>query len=395
MAINKVDINLTSALNEDKIDGTYGSFIPKNRYTEFSDYLSQNLNIYEKDVGVKNPRCKVVGILDPTGTKPQVASYSWTRSDTQGLSTDTMRILQAKVICPNGPKSILPYPSNVAEPDLENQDPFIKSLHTTAFIEFDSSKTQVQLGLLDEVVIEYVGNDKSEAKIIEIFRINNRTPQSNETNPQGAFDESDGRTISDTKANTTGDVTQDLSNNALSDKPTSKCGNGTSYPLEDCKTAKFDANGQTATLHPVFWNNVNNLLNKIKENEKVSIPHSETIRSQQKQYGYRLQRCPAALEKLGEKRFRTEPWDVLKANGPCLNNDDVGAVEGAYASNHLKGLAIDFRLDVPCSSIGKDLSLYERCRATSLYFKLLTKYASEFSVINLIKEPWHWSHNGR
>jgi len=397
MAINKVDINLTNALNEDNIDGSYGAFIPKNRYAEFSDYLSQNLNIYEKTVGVKNPRCKVVKVIEGTGFIPQVASYSWTRTNTQELSTNNMRIIQAKVICPNGPRGVVPYPSDVINPSIENQDPFITSLHTTAFLEFDSTKNQFGLAPLDEVIIEYVGNDRSEAKILEIFRINNRTPQSNETNPQTAFNNSDGTTVSDAQSNTTGDVTQDNSNNALSDKPTGKCGikGNTTYPLEDCKTAKFDANGQMATLHPLFWDKVNKLLNKIKEAEGVTIPHSETIRSQQKQYGYRLKRCPDALQKLGEKRFRTEPWDVLKANGPCLNNDDVGAVEGAYASNHLKGLAIDFTLGVPCSSIGKNRSLYERCRATSLYFKLLTKYASEFSVINLTREPWHWSFNGR
>ena len=199
MAINKVDINLTNALNEDNIDGTYGAFIPKNRYTEFSDYLSQNLNIYEKTVGVKNPRCKVVKVIEGTGLIPQVASYSWTRTNTQELSTNKMRIIQAKVICPNGPRGVVPYPSDVVNPSIENQDPFITSLHTTAFLEFDSTKNQIELAPLDEVIIEYVGNDRSEAKILEVFRINNRTAQSNEPNPQTAFNNSDGTTLGNTK----------------------------------------------------------------------------------------------------------------------------------------------------------------------------------------------------
>lgn len=394
MAINKVDINLTTALNEDNIDGTYGSFIPKNHYVEFSDYLSQNLNTYEKTVGVKNPRCKVVKLIDTTSNSPQVASYSWTRTNTQELSTNNMRIIQAKVICPNGPRGVVPYPSDVANPSVENQDPFINSLHTTAFLEFDSTKNQIQLAVLDEVIIEYVGNDRSEAKILEVFRINNRTPQSNETNPQTAFNDSDGTTVGDTKANTTGDVTQKVSNN-VTDTSNKKCGdNSKKYPLEDCKSAKLDANGQTATLHPVFWEKINNLLNKIKQNENYTIKIGESIRSKESQLAVRKRRCPAALEKKGEQWLKTATWTEVLQNGPCLDATPTGAVEGSYASNHLKGLAVDFTMDTGCPARNVNLSNYEKCRRTSKVFIFLNKYANEFEVKNLITEPWHWSSNG-
>jgi hypothetical protein len=396
MAINKVDINLSTALNEDNVDGTYGTFIPKNRYTEFSDYLSQNLNTYEKNVGVKNPRCKVVGILDTTGNKPQVASYSWTRSDTQGLSTDTMRIIQVKVICPNGPRSIVPYPSDVVNSNIENQDPFIKSLHTTAFLEFDSSKVQVQLALLDEVIIEYIGNDKSEAKILEVFRINNRTAQSSEPNPQTAFGGSDGTTLADANSNTTGDVNQKVSNNAPSNTSNKKCGikDNKKYPLQDCTSAKLDANGQIATLHPVYWNKINDLLNKIKQNENYTIKVGESIRSKESQLAARKRRCPAALQKKGEEWLKTARWSEVLKNGPCVDATPTGAVEGAYASNHLKGLAVDFTMDVGCPASNVNRASYDRCRSVSRVFTLLNKYANEFEVQNLITEPWHWSSNG-
>jgi hypothetical protein len=396
MAINKVDINLSTALNEDNVDGTYGAFIPKNRYTELSDYLSPNLNTYEKNVGVKNPRCKVVGIYDSTSNKPQVGSYSWTRRNTQGLSTDTMRIIQVKVICPNGPRSIVPYPSDVANPSIENQDPFIKSLHTTAFLEFDSSKVQVQIALLDEVIIEYIGNDRSEAKILEVFRINNRTAQGNETNPQSAFDGADGTTLSDAKSNTTGDVQQKVSNNAT-DTSNKKCGtsNSKEYPSEDCKSAKLDANGQIATLHPVYWEKINNLLNKIKQNENYTIKIGESIRSKESQLAARKRRCPAALEKKGEQWLKTATWTEVLQNGPCLDATPTGAVEGSYASNHLKGLAVDFTMDVGCPASNVNSASYQKCRSTSKVFNLLNKYANEFGVVNLTSEPWHWSFNGR
>jgi LAS superfamily LD-carboxypeptidase LdcB len=89
----------------------------------------------------------------------------------------------------------------------------------------------------------------------------------------------------------------------------------------------------------------------------------------------------------------------LQKNGPCKPNvKEVAAVTGPNASNHLIGLAIDFRLDVPCGDKNggpKEKQLYDQCTATSKYFKFLVKYAPEFLVKNLDNEPWHWSYNGR
>lgn len=414
MAINKVDINLTTALNEDNIDGTYGSFIPKNRYVEFSDYLSQNLNTYEKTVGVKNPRCKVVKLIDTTSNSAQVASYSWTRTNTQELSTNNMRIIQAKVICPNGPRGVVPYPSDVANPSVENQDPFINSLHTTAFLEFDSTKNQIQLAVLDEVIIEYVGNDRSEAKILEVFRINNRTAQSNEPNPQTAFNNSDGTTIGDTRANTTGDVTEPKAQKDVNQKPTGKCGGLVGFPEEDCKTEKLTATGQIITLHPKFWKTIDDLLIEIKDKENKEIRIASAYRTGDEQYEIRKTYCPAALiekdgyntvgsKKVpgrvgGERWLKRTRWSDVLGNFQCKNQTSAAAAEGPYASNHTKGLAVDFRLEVPCAAKNKNPTLYDKCLGTDPIYKLINKYASKYGIKNLVgdlAEVWHWSPNGR
>lgn len=403
MAIKKIDPNLLAPLNESNLDGTYNISEPKQIYVDASFYTSQNLSYFDKKIGLKTERCKIVKVIT-TGADnagPQVGSYSWTRRNSQGLSNTKMKIFQAIVIPTNASNQSVPLLTNASNLDEEPLDKIRLKFHTKAFLEYDSTKLSTLPRRYDEVLIEYVGNDTEEARIIEVYSKNNvGVPISPPTNPQTAFNNSDGTTVGDTRASTTGDVTQDLSNNALSDKPSTECGLKTSktYPLQPCYTAKFDATGQPATLHPVFWNKINDLLNKIKENEKVSIKHGESIRSQQKQYSYRLQRCPAALKNLGEERFRTERWPVLQKNGPCKPNVmEAAAVTGPNASNHLIGLAIDFRLDVPCGDKNggpKQKQLYDQCTATSKYFKFLVKYAPEFLVENLDNEPWHWSYNG-
>jgi hypothetical protein len=403
MAIKKIDPNLLAPLNESNLDGTYNISEPKQIYVDASFYTSQNLSYFDKKIGLKTERCKIVKVITTGATEagPQVGSYPWTRRNSQGLSNTNMKIFQAIVIPTNASNQSVPLLANVSNLDEEPLDKIRLKFHTKAFLEYDSTKLSTFPKEYDEVLIEYVGNDTEEARIIEVYSKNNvGVPISPPTNPQTAFNNSDGTTIGDTKANTTGDVTQDLSNNALSAKPSTECGlkDNETYSLQPCYTANFDATGQSATLHPVFWNKVNDLLNKIKENEKVSINHRESIRSQQRQYGYRLQRCPAALKNLGEERFRSEPWPVLKANGPCLPNvKAVAAVTGKYASNHLIGLAIDFALDTKCGDKNGgplELEKYEFCKANSKYYKLLVRYAPEFSVKQLDNEPWHWSHNG-
>jgi hypothetical protein len=201
-----------------------------------------------------------------------------------------------------------------------------------------------------------------------------------------------GVNLGDYNNNSTGDGTQTRNNLAV---PDGKCGNGSSdYPVADCKTASLDSSGQTITLHPVYWGKINDLLNQIKIETGTILNIGESIRSKQAQFSLRKAKCPAALANLGEERFKTERWSVILQNGPCVDVTPVGAISGPYASNHLVGLAVDFKMDVPCPASNKSLAQYEKCRATSQVFNLLNKYALGYGVINLKSEPWHWSSNG-
>jgi hypothetical protein len=179
--------------------------------------------------------------------------------------------------------------------------------------------------------------------------------------------------------------------------PDGKCGDGSSgeYASSDCYSGKLSSNGKTVTLHPVFWAKVEGMLNQIKAETNTVIPIKSSYRSKQNQFDIRKSRCPKALIKLGEQRFKTESWDVLEQNGPCDNHDPVGPVEGAGASNHIKGLAVDFIMDIECPSLRTNSAKYENCKNNSATFKLLTKYAPIFGIKNWDVEPWHWSHNGR
>jgi hypothetical protein len=391
---DKVDTNLLSSLNQDNYDKTYGVTEPKGINVDASFYTSQTLNTFDKIVGVKTPRCKVVYVITKgtTDAGPQVGSTPWTRRQANSTSNINMKVYQAKVICPNAGSDLIPYPINASQPKQNELDLLKMKLHTTAFMEYDATKNQVLPERYDEVVIEYIGNDKSEAKILEVYRKDTPTPQENETSPTQAFNNSNGGTLADASNNTTGDVVQNKTVNLNS---TNTCGDGSAqYPYVECKKAKLDANGQMASLHPVYWDKINNLLNEIKTRTSYTIRIGETIRSKESQLAARKRRCPAALQKKGEEWLKTAKWSDVLANGPCSDATPTGAVEGPWASNHLKGLAVDFVMDVGCPARNVNRASYDRCRSVSRVFNYLNSYASKYGVNNLISEPWHWSHNG-
>jgi len=232
-----------------------------------------------------------------------------------------------------------------------------------------------------------------EARITGIPTGNNVTQsEADEISAREAAARNGGTNVGDYNNNSTGDGTQTRNNSAV---PDGKCGNGSSdYPEAECKRASLDSNGQTVTLHPVYWGKINDLLNQIKTETGTILNIGESIRSLQAQYNLRKTKCPAALTNLGEERFKTERWSVILQNGPCVDKTPVGALSGPYASNHLKGLAVDFKMDVTCPASNVNSAQYDNCRATSQVFILLNKYASGYGVINLESEPWHWSSNG-
>lgn len=414
---NKVDPNLLPPLNESNLDGTFNVSEPKQIYVDASFYTSQNLSFFDKKIGLKTERCKVVQkITTNVNAGPQVGSYPWTRRSSQGLDNTNMKIYQVVVIPTNASNQSVPLLANAS--DLQ-EDPLDLSrirFHTKAFLEYDSTKGAVLPDVYDEVLVEYVGNDTEEARIIEVFSKKNiGVPVSNQQSPQKALNNnSDGTTIADNLSNTTGDVTEPKAQKDLNQKPTGKCGGLAGFPEEDCKTEKLTATGQTVTLHPKFWKTIDDLLIEIKENEKKEIRITSAYRTGDEQFKIRKSRCPAALiekdgyntvgsKKVpgkvgGERWLKRAKWTDVLGNFQCKSTRDVAAAEGPYASNHTKGLAVDFVTEVACVSKRENVDLYEKCLATDPIYKLINKYASKYSIKNLTggaAEVWHWSPNGK
>jgi hypothetical protein len=416
MAIKKIDPNLLAPLNESNLDGTYNISEPKQIYVDASFYTSQNLSYFDKKIGLKTERCKVVKVITTTnGAGPQVGSYPWTRRNSQGLSNTNMKIIQAIVIPTNASNQSVPLLANVSNLDEEPLDKIRLKFHTKAFLEYDSKEGIIPLKEYDEVLIEYVGNDTEEARIIKVYPKDDvGVPISPPTNPQTAFNNSDGTTIADNLSNTTGDVTEPKAQKNLNQKPTGKCGGLAGFPEEDCKTEKLTATGQTITLHPKFWKTIDDLLIEIKEKETKQIGIRSAYRTGDSQYEIRKNYCPAALiekdgyntvgsKKVpgkvgGERWLKRARWSDVLENFQCVNRTSAAAAEGPYASNHTKGLAVDFVLEVPCAAKNVNAALYDKCLGTDPIYKLINKYASKYDIKNLVggyAEVWHWSPNGR
>lgn len=378
-----IDPNLAVVLNnntKDKPQARRDQLIPE----DISHISGRILTSIDKpDYSVAKPEAIVVKTFG--SSKPKVGSIPWTKRINTGEDTDTKPFVQCMVTVPDGQNIFTPQPSSIS--NVEGDDHDYISMTTLAYSD-DASIVNNNVAVGDRVQIEYI-DGIAEARIVAFISKGN-VPQ-----PDGSSSQQNtGTNMGDYKNNSTGDGTQRKSN--LPSIPDGKCGDRSSaYPLEDCKRASLDSNRQVITLHPVFWGKINDLLNQIKAETDNVITIGESIRTKQEQFNARKSRCPAALANLGEERFKTEPWSVLLQNGPCSDVTPVSAVEGSGQSNHIKGLAVDFRMDVGCPASNKNAKLYEKCRATSQVFKLLEKYASGYAVFNYSVEPWHWSSNGR
>ena len=282
-----------------------------------------------------------------------------------------------------------PIPEDISQnADLTKPINYIPITMASYFYSFDKSVKAFGVGSVIEV--SFNDNELNEGLINSII-IAKPSVTAAVTQTSG----SDGSTVGD--ADTTGDGTQ-VDNN---DSPSGKCGDGSSdYPYEDCKTAALTSTGQSVTLHPKFWTNIDNLLNLIKEKENYTITVGESIRSQERQLQIRKNRCPEWNGCISEQDLKTKRWTDVINLCKCKDKTPVAAAEGVYSSNHLKGLAVDFKMDIsPCPANNINSTQYEQCRQKSKVFTLLSKYAYATKKVKNLSgekgEPWHWSHNGR
>lgn len=306
--------------------------------------------------------------------------------------TNTDNLIQVKAVIPDVHSSIIPMPKDLSPEALSNDGEIQKFIHLApTFYSIGDLNGSVSQGAIIEV--EFNDNDYNEGRIVSIVK-STSIFEAAQQNAKKAFDAAKNGFMNLFGANNTnGDGSQSTNLNNTPDGP---CGDGTTYTYQDCKSAPLDATGQTVTLHPDFWDSINELLNNIKQSEGLSISIGESIRSQEQQLNIRKNRCPEWQNYITEDQLKSLDWTTVVNTCGCSDRTPVAAVTGPYASNHLKGLAVDFVMDInPCSANNVNVSSYNNCRSKSKVFNALNKYANPSKVKNYSVEPWHWSYNGK
>ncbi len=335
----------------------------------------------------------VVKVLD-SNSGPQLGStaeYIYNNLDVNKRKT----LKHCLAMIPDVHDIVTPIPENITlSADNTNPKNYVPLTMASYFYAFNSLLQSFSVGSVIEV--QFNDNELNEGTIVSVIE----AMPVEELNKENLDKTGDGTTVSDAD-DTSGDGKQEDSTSSAS----GKCGDGsTTYPYVDCKSATLTSSGQTVTLHPVFWDDLEKLLNHIKEtNGGYTISIGESIRSQERQLQIRKTRCPQWNGCISEQELKTERWSNIVNKCKCSDKTPVAATEGVYASNHLKGLAVDFKMDVsPCPAKSQDAAGYEACMQTSKVIQVLKRSISILKLSlrfkNLVgnsAEPWHWSYNGK
>ncbi len=291
---------------------------------------------------------------------------------------------------PDAHDLVTPIPEDISQnADLTKPINYIPITMASYFYSFNKNIKPFGAGSIIEV--QFNDNELNEGIINTVI-----VPKPSVTTTTTQASGSDGSTVED--ADTSGDGVQAANNDVAS----GKCGNGTTYAYVDCKTAALST-GQTVTLHPVFFDTVDTILKYLKETDNYTIKISESIRSQERQLQIRKNRCPEWNGCVSEQQLKTDRWTNIINKCKCKDKTPVAAVEGVYASNHLKGLAVDLVMDIsPCPAQNMDSVNYEKCMKNSKVVASMNKaiFVKQLSpkIKNLNRngkgEPWHWSHDG-
>jgi hypothetical protein len=305
---------------------------------------------------------------------------------------NTDNFIQVRAVIPDVHSSIIPLPKDLSPESLSKDGEIQKYINLApTFYSIGDLNGSVSEGAIIEV--EFTDNDYNEGRIVSIVKSTSIFEAAQQAAKKAFEAAQNGINNLFGTNNTTGDGSQ---TDNLSNAPDGKCGDGSSYSYQDCKTAALESTGQTITLHPDFWDSINELLNNIKNTEGLSIKIGESIRNQSQQLSIRKSRCPQWQGCISEDQLKSANWTDVVSQCRCSDATPVAAVTGPYASNHLKGLAVDFKMDIsPCPASNVNKSSYDNCRRNSKVFNALQKYANPSKVKNYSVEPWHWSYNGK
>jgi hypothetical protein len=373
------------------INNSNGSALPSYRdglLQENRDTLvDQLVSNYDKPNFTGNKTFYAVVLKQYNRTSEPVAGTTLEGLTNKGI-INSDNILQVKAVIPDLHDSVIPLPTDLSPSIIDSAGEFQKYLKLApTFYSAGDLNGSVSTGGIVEVQID---PDYSEGKIIKIVRSDSVIDAALKS-AKKAFDDAQEILNNSSTEDSAGDGKQ-IDRISESD---GKCGNGNSYPFQDCKKQALEASNQIVTLHPIFWDNLNELFKTIKNKTGVEILVGESIRSKETQLNYRKEYCPEWKNcGVSEEQLKIIPYSQLVAKCRCSNKTSVGAVEGRYASNHLKGLAVDLKMRSYCPAKGVNLEAYLKCRQTNEIFNLMNTYADPSKIKNLVSEPWHWSYNG-
>lgn len=383
---NKQYNTLTNSKNG-RLTPKRDSIIRDNNFTELSNVA---LRHDKPDYITSKKTYKAVVIkVFPKATPPILGTnIEHLLSSIGDVSTDNL--LQVKAIIPDVHNSIIPIPTDLSPQSLKENGEVQKFIDLAPiFYSTGELNGSVIEGAIIEVELD--NNDYNEGKIISVVK-SATIFQTALQKAKSAFEQATQgiSNLLNEQTDTSGDGAQ-IDN--LTDSNTGICGGKGKYKATNCKTAALEATGQVVTLHPDFWDEVNSLLLTIKQNENISIFVSESKRSETNQLNIRKSRCPQWEGCISEQQLKSENWSSVINKCGCQDRTPVAATSGPYASNHLVGLAVDFKMDINCPASSVNKTSYENCRKNSKVFNLLKKYSNS-NIVNLTSEPWHWSYNG-
>lgn len=328
----------------------------------------------------------------PKNSKPLPGTEAEKLYSVLAIDNKTDNFLQCKAVIPDLHHSINPLPNNFTiNPNVISDENYLYTDIASYFYSFDKLNDSIVEGAIVEVA--FSGGDYSVGKIVKVVKSDSIVDAAIKS-AKDLFDTASEYLNNDSNLNTSGDGAQ---TDNLSNEASGLCGDGKTYLFRPCKTEALEATGQVVTLHPDFWNTVNDLFNTIKQNEGLEIKIVEHIRSQARQLQIRKNRCPEwqTCKDMTEEKLKTQKWSKIISDCKCSDKTPVAAVSGPYASHHLKGLAIDLEMDIsPCPASTVNRSSYNKCRTESKRFNAMTRYADSSKIKNLNSEPWHWSYDG-
>lgn len=329
---------------------------------------------------------------------PPIGGTSWSHVLTSVGDVNTDNITQVRAVVSDGPDLCIPMVTDLSKQALgQSGEQQKRLLLTTPFVLNGPLSAPLSPGSIIEV--SYNNSEFTEGTIRSVIKA---APiiEAKSQSAKDAFNSTDNvSSLSDT-----GTQSGDSTNTSNLSTISGKCGGIGQYAQADCKTAKLTATGQSVTLHPDFWSQIDQLVTQIMNETGYKIKIGGSARSTDQQVSLRKSRCPEwslLLSDMSEQEIMSLSWSKMNSkiktkNGKgCSDSTPVAAAYGSSASNHLKGLAVDLTMDVKsCPASNSSQSGWQNCRNTSKVFNYMNKYASSYGIKNYNVEPWHWSWNG-